>query len=55
MQLHAGLPKPGADGGVVLKVTGDPIELVDHEAVDARVLGQAGQHGLELRPVGGPR
>jgi hypothetical protein len=35
---------------VVLEVPGEAIELVDYQAVDARILGQAGEHRLELRP-----
>jgi hypothetical protein len=53
VQLHSGLAERGPDRGVVLEIPGQPVELVDHEAVDARVLGQTGKHGLELRPVGG--
>jgi hypothetical protein len=54
VQLHACLPKRGANCCVVLEVPGQPIELVDHKAVDAGVLGQTCQHRLELRPDGGP-
>ena len=42
----------GADGDVVLHVAGQPVDLVDHDGVDVAVLGDAGQHLLELRPVG---
>lgn len=53
VQPHAGLPERGPNRGVVLEVPGEAIELVDHEAVDAGVLPEARQHGLELWPVGG--
>jgi hypothetical protein len=54
VKLHAGLAKGGTDRGVVLQVPGEAIELVHHQAVDARVLGETRQHRLELRPVGSP-
>lgn len=38
---------------MVLEVAGEPVELVDDEAVDASVFRQTCQHGLELGPVGG--
>jgi hypothetical protein len=34
VKLHACLTERGADRGVVLEVPGEPIELVDHQAVD---------------------
>jgi len=40
---------------VVLEVPGKPVELVDHEEVDARILSEPGEHRLELRPVDAPR
>jgi hypothetical protein len=39
---------------VVFYVAGEPVDLVDHHGVDVAVLGDAGQHLLELGPVGGP-
>jgi len=53
VKLDAGLSQRGPDGGVVLEVAGEAIELVDHETVDAWILGKAGEHGLELGSVGG--
>jgi len=52
VKLNVRLAKGGSDGGVVLEVAGQPIELVDNEAVDGWVIREASQHGLELRPVG---
>jgi hypothetical protein len=53
VRLDAGLAEHGTDRGVVLKVPGEAIELVDHEGVYRRVLGETGEHRLELRSVGG--
>lgn len=39
---------------MVFHVAGEPVDLVEHDRVDVAVLGDAGQHHLELGPVGGP-
>ena len=43
----------GPDGDVVFEVAGEPVHLVDHDDLDVALLLDAGQHGLELGPVGG--
>jgi hypothetical protein len=54
-QRHAPTTKQGADGDVVLHVARQAVDLVDHDRVDVCVLGEAGQHLLQLRPVRAPR
>ena len=39
---------------MVLHVAGEAVNLVDHHRVDIAVLGDAGQHLLQLRPVRAP-
>ena len=37
---------------VVGAVAGEPVDLVNDDVVDAALLGQVGEHGLQLRSVG---
>jgi hypothetical protein len=51
-QRHAPTPQERPDGDVVFHVASEPVDLVDDDDVDVLVLGDAGQHLLELRPAG---
>lgn len=52
-QLDAEAAELGADGDVVVEVSGEPVELVDHDHVGVALLADALEHGLELGPVVG--
>ena len=48
---HAAAPEQRPDGHMVLHVAGEAVDLVDHDGLDVAVLGDAGQHGLQGRPI----
>jgi hypothetical protein len=52
-QLDPQAAEQGPDGDVVFEVAGEPVDLVDDHHLDVAVALDAGQHGLELGPVGG--
>jgi len=52
-QGDAPAPQQCPYGDVVFHVAGEAVDLVDHDCVDIGVLGDAGEHLLQLRPVGG--
>ena len=52
-QLDPEAAEQGPDGDVVFEVAGEPVDLVDDHYLDVAVALDAGQHGLELGPVGG--
>lgn len=49
----AGHPQLEEDVGVVAPVAGEAVDLVQDHVVDVSLLFDAGQHALELTPVGG--
>ncbi|MDA8276091.1 MAG: hypothetical protein M0029_12040 [Actinomycetota bacterium] len=52
-ERHTPAPQQGANRDVVFHVAGEAVDLVDHDRVDVCVLGDTGQHLLQLGPVGG--
>ena len=52
-QLDPEAAEQGPDGDVVFEVAGEPVHLVHDHDLDVALLLDAGQHGLELGPVGG--
>src|SRR5690349_15601283 len=51
--MHALLGEQQPDLHVVLAVARQPVELVDEDVLDVGVFLDAGEHGLQSRPIGG--
>ncbi|MDA8039938.1 MAG: hypothetical protein M0Z69_12455 [Actinomycetota bacterium] len=48
-------PQQRSDGDVVLEVAREAVDLVNDDSVDVAILGDAGEHRLQLRPIGRSR